>query len=214
MTFDTLLTIALDIAFFAVLGFTLLDYLRQRDRVRLVVVLCFSSVAVVLASAPIRAVVPVLGPALTIIGLPALLGHPALVLWLSSFVRPLPRAALVGAFVAFGALTLAVIALVVTGGTGTSGAAQRSPAVTALIVALIAYFLVLEGAAAAAFALAARTRAGASRSRLATAAVATALFGSALIVVLGASVALTPGSPESAGVNVLVRVVALVSAVG
>ena len=214
MSLDTLLTISLDVAFFAVLAFTLLDYLRQRDRVRLVVVLCFASVAVVLASTPIRAVVPALGPVLTVLGLPALLAHPALVLWLSSFVRPLPRAALVGAFVTFGALTLAVLALVVTGGTGTSGAAQRTPAITALIVALIAYFLVLEGAAAAAFALAARVRAGASRSRLATAAIATALFGTALVVVLGASIALTPGSPASAGVNVLVRVVALVSALG
>jgi signal transduction histidine kinase/DNA-binding response OmpR family regulator len=216
MSLDTLLTIVLDVAFFAVLGFTLIDYLRHRERVRLVVVLCFASVALVLAATPIRTIVPALGPVLTLVALPALLAHPALVLWLASFVRPIPRAALVGAFATCTALAVATLAIVVAGAPGgqAAGSAPRTPALTALIIALLAYFLVLEGAGAVAFALAAKARAGASRSRLVTASIATALFGAALVVVLTASVVLTPGSPASAGTNALVRVVALLSALG
>jgi signal transduction histidine kinase/CheY-like chemotaxis protein len=208
MTFDTLLTIALDGAFFAVLAFTLRDYIRHRDRVRLVVVLVFASLAVVLAATPLRAVLPALGPVLALVSLPALLAHPLLVLWLASYVRPIPRAALLGASGAFIAL-VGAMAIVLAEGSG-----QRTPLLTALAIALLAYFLFLEGAAAIAFAMAARERAGASRSRLATAALATALFGIALVVVLAASVAVERDSPASAVTNVIVRVVALLSALG
>ena len=43
MSFDAILTIALDIAFFAIFGFTLVDYLRHRERVRLVIMLVFGA---------------------------------------------------------------------------------------------------------------------------------------------------------------------------
>jgi signal transduction histidine kinase/CheY-like chemotaxis protein len=214
MTLDTLLTIALDAAFFAVLGFTLLDYLRHRDRVRLVVVLVFASLSVVLAATPLRTLVPALGPILTFLTLPALLAQPLLVLWLASFVRPMPRAAMLAATGAFVVLTGALLALIANAGTGAGGAAARGPMLTALIVALLAYFLVLEGAAALAFALAARSRAGASRTRLATAAVATALFGGGLVLVLGASVAATPDSDGKTITDAVVRVILLFSALG
>src|SRR6185369_15072614 len=95
-----------------------------------------------------------------------------------------------------------------------AGTAASSPLVPALVLVLLAYFGLLEGGAAVGFALAARDRAGASRSRLATAAVATGLFGLALLVLLGSSVVTTPGSASSTVVNLVVRAIALFSAVG
>jgi signal transduction histidine kinase/DNA-binding response OmpR family regulator len=215
MTPDTLLTIALDVAFLAVFAFTLRDYLRNRERVRLVIALMFGSLSVVLLATPIRAVLPALGAVVSLVSLPALLVQPVLVLWLGSLVRPMPRAVLLGAVGGFLVLTGAITALVVTGGTGSgTGGAPPSPLVTALVFGLLAYFFVLEGGAAAAFALAARARAGAARSRLITAAVATTLFGAALVIVFAGAVVLAPGSPASATTNVVVRVVALLSALG
>ena len=213
MTFDTLLTIALDAAFFAIFAFTLVDYIRHRDRVRLVIMLVFASLAVVLAAAPIRTVVPVLGPIMAFLTLPALLAQPLLVFWLASFVRNTPRAAVPLAAVAFFVLTGAIVVLVATGPTA-GGSAARSPAFLVVALGLIIYFLVLETAASVAFALAARARAGASRSRLVTAALATALFGAALVIVLVAAIALPAGSEEMGAINIVVRLVALLSAIG
>jgi len=213
MSFDAILTIALDIAFFAIFGFTLVDYLRHRERVRLVIMLVFGSVTLVLAAAPIRAVLPVLGPVLSLLSLPALLAQPVLVLWLASFVRPIPRRALLGAAAAFVALMGGVAAIVVGGQTG-GGADGRTPALVAIALGLLAYFVIVEAGAAIAFALAARDRAGASRSRLVTASLATALFGAALVIILVAGLALPAGSPGVDATNVLVRVVALLSALG
>src|SRR6185295_8805076 len=115
MSSDAILTIALDVAFFAIFGFTLLDYVRHRERVRLVIMLVFGSVTLVLAATPIRAVVPALGPVLSFLTLPGLLAQPVLVLWLASFVRPIPRRALLGAAGAFVALVGAVVAVVAGG---------------------------------------------------------------------------------------------------
>jgi signal transduction histidine kinase/DNA-binding response OmpR family regulator len=216
MTLDALLTVAIDVAFFAIFGFTLLDFFRHRDRVRLVIVLVFASVSVLLAAAPVKAVVPALGQVLAFLSLPALLGQPVLVLLLASFVRPIPRAALIAAVGAFLVLVVTIFALLLTSpaGSGGSGSAAQSPVLTALSLALISYFLVLEGSSAAAFTLAAQSRAGASRSRLLTAAVATALFGGALVVLLGAGLALAPGSELSTSINLVARAIALLSALG
>src|SRR6476646_11357010 len=205
MTFDALLTFALDIAFFAIFGFALLDYLRHRDRVRLVILLVFGSVTIVLAAAPLRAVLPAIGGIFAFLTLPALLAEPVLVLWLASFVRHIPRPALLASVAAFISVTGGVIVLVATNSLGSGGAggtAERSPAIVAIVLALLAYFLVLEAAASIAFALAAQSRAGASRTRLATAALATGLFGAALVIILAAGVVFPQGSDAMAAVNI------------
>jgi signal transduction histidine kinase len=208
MTLDTLLTIALDGAFIAVFGFTLIDYLRHREPVRRAVVLVFACLAAVLISPLIRAVAPGLGTATGIIVLPALLAQPVLVLWLVSLVRPIPRAFLLGAVLSLFAITAGVVALLAG-----SSATRGTPTATVLGLALLVYFAVLEGGAAIGFGLAARERAGASRSRLLTAAIATGLLGAALVVLLGASIATAPGSDTSA-TSVVGRVIALLSAIG
>src|SRR6266536_3038177 len=111
MNLDTLLTIALDVAFFAVFGFTLVDYLRHREPVRRAVVLVFACLAAVLVAPLIRAVAPGVGAATGIIVLPALLAQPVLVLWLVSLVRPVPRAFLLSAALSLIAFTAAIVAL-------------------------------------------------------------------------------------------------------
>jgi signal transduction histidine kinase/DNA-binding response OmpR family regulator len=214
MTFDGLLTAALDIAFFAIFAFTLVDYVRHRERVRLVIMLVFGSVAIVLVATPLRALLPSLGPLIGFLTLPGLLAQPLLVLWLASFVRPIPRRALVAASGAFVALVGGTLVLVASGRSGAEGGALRNPALVAIALGLLAYFVIVEAGAAIAFALAARDRAGASRSRLVTAGLATGLFGAALVIILVAGLALPAGSPQMDATNVLVRVVALLSALG
>jgi len=208
MSFDTFLTIALDATFFVVFGVTLLDYVRHRERVRLAVALVFASLATVLAVPLLRLVMPGIGAALGLLVAPALLAHPVLVLWLASFVQPVSRLALAAAGASCVALTVAFVALMA------GGVTSGSPAVLTLGAALVGYFFLVEGAAAVAFALAARRRAGASRTRLMTAAVATGLFALALVVLLGGTFVAAPGSGASASINVVVRVVAILSALG
>jgi signal transduction histidine kinase/DNA-binding response OmpR family regulator len=208
MSLDTLLTAALDGAFFLVFAFTLVDYLRARDRLRLAVMLVFASLSIVLAVPLIRAVAPGIAPVAGVLTGPALLAQPVLVLWLVSFVRHVPRVALLAAGVAFVALNALYFALLA------GGLTAPSPAVTALALALLAYFLILEGAAAIGFALAARRRAGASRSRLMIAAVATALLGTALVVLLGGGLVGGAGSTTTATTSLVARVMALLSALG
>jgi hypothetical protein len=45
MNLDSILTVALDVAFFAVFGLTLVDHVRHRARVRLAIMLVFATVA-------------------------------------------------------------------------------------------------------------------------------------------------------------------------
>ncbi|HUQ44073.1 MAG TPA: response regulator [Candidatus Limnocylindria bacterium] len=208
MTPDALLTVAIDVAYIGVFTITLVDWIRHRGPVRRAVVLLFLSTALVLSIPLIQKLVPAIAPASGILVICALLAQPALVLWLVSYVRPVPRIALAVAFAAF---------LVLSGAFGLllSGPGTRPPSVVAaLAVASLMYFAVVDGAAAIGFALAARTRAGVSRSRLTTAAAATAMLGIAVMLLLGGSVVLERSSSESAAIGVVVRVVALLSAVG
>ena len=207
MSITDLLNVALNLGFLAVFAFTLADYLRHREPVRRAIVLVFLSLIVVLFTPIITAVVPAARPILGLATVLGLLIQPVLVLWLVSYVRPVPRLALGLSLVAFVGLTAAFFLLIGLG-------ASATPLLTILAIALVAYFAVLEGAAAVGFALAARVRAGASRSRLAIASVATALLGLALVILLGRSVAIAPGSSVYAAADIVARLIALLSALG
>jgi signal transduction histidine kinase/CheY-like chemotaxis protein len=208
MSLDTLLTVALDLAYFAVFGACLVDWLRHRGAVRRAVVLVFASTAVVLGAPLVTLAWPAAGPAAGVLVVPALFAQPVLVLWLVSHVRPMPRAVLVAGFAAFAALTGGLMYLAAV------GVEPRSFLVVAYAGAAVGYFALLEGAAALGFAQAARQRAGASRSRLLTAAASTGLFGLAVVVLLGGGLINTPGSEGSAAASVLARAIALVAALG
>lgn len=208
MTFDGLLTATLDIAYFSVFGFTLRDYLRRREPVGVAVVAVFGSLALVLAVSVVSLVAPAVGKALGVVSLPAFLAHPLLALWLVNHFRPFPRAFLLGGVVAFVALMGLLVYAVVAGVTSISPVAGFI-----LVVVFLAYFLGFELAAALGLALAARRRAGASRFRLAIAAISTALFGIAVVILIVGGV-LAAGSPAANAVSIIVRLVALVAAFG
>ncbi len=208
MTFDTVLNIALDLAFFAVFALTLVDYLRHREPVRRTVVLVFASLAIVLGGPLISEVVPALASILGALSLAALLAQPVLVLWLVSFVRPMPRLALALAAAAGVGIIIAFFVLLAARVT------PGSPIVLLLAVVLVAYFAVLEGTAAVGFARAARRRAGASRTRLLTASLATALLGLAVVFLLAAGVVASSSDETTAAVSAVARVMALLSALG
>jgi signal transduction histidine kinase/DNA-binding response OmpR family regulator len=208
MSFDTLLTVALDLAYFAVFGACLADWARHRGAVRRAVVFVFASTAIVLAAPLVTLVWPAAGPVAGAFVVPALFAQPVLVLWLVSYVRPVPPPILGAGVAAFGALSGGFMYL------GAVGVEPRSLVFVAYAIAAVAYFALLDGAAALGFALAARQRAGASRSRLLTAAAATGLFGLAVVVVLGGGLVNAPGSEGSAMASVLARAIALVAALG
>jgi signal transduction histidine kinase/DNA-binding response OmpR family regulator len=208
VTLDGLLTAALDIAYFAVFGFTLRDYLRRREPVGLAVVAVFGSLALVLAVSVVAFVAPDVGKAMGIVSLPAFLAQPLLAIWLVNHFRPFPRAFLIGGIVAFVAL---MGLLVYASAAGKDAIAPLAG--FALVVVFLGYFLVFELSAAIGLALAARRRAGASRVRLAIAAISTALFGAAVVILIVGGV-LASGSPAANDVNVIVRLLALVAALG
>ncbi|HET9853374.1 MAG TPA: response regulator [Candidatus Limnocylindrales bacterium] len=208
MTLDALLSIALDLAFFAVFALSLIDWIRHRGAIRRVVVLVFASTAIVLGVPVIRVVLPGIGPGLDALIVPALLAQPVLVLWLVSYTRHVPRALLMTAAAAFVSLTAGLFYL------AAGGVEPRSGLVIALALAALAYFALVDGAAAIGFALAARARAGASRSRLLTAAVATGLLGLAVVFLLAGGVLTSPGSDAAAVSGAVVRVLALLAALG
>ena len=198
MTADAMLTVALDVGYFAAFGLTLLDYVRHRDRVRLAVVLVTASVAVVLALQVLRAagiVPPAPVPQLAVL---ALLAQPFLTLWLVHQLRPVPGWLLLGAA---GGLVLSALAVNLGAGNRTVG------------LFVIAAFVVVEFSGAYLLAREARRRAGPSRARLTLAALATTLFG-AVILVIGAATFAPQDSAIAEAVTLVSRFLALLAAVG
>jgi signal transduction histidine kinase/DNA-binding response OmpR family regulator len=208
VTFDTLLSVALDVAFIGVFALSLVDWIRHRGAIRRAVVLFFGSTAIVLGAPLVRLAVPALGPILSVVTVPALLAQPVLALWLVSYMRRVPRLLLASALGAAIILTAGLFYLAST------GVGPGSAAVNAYAVSALAYFALVDGAAAVGFALAGRARAGASRSRLLTASASTALTGLAVMVLLAGSVVTTPGTESAQASGVLVRVIALFAAIG
>jgi signal transduction histidine kinase/DNA-binding response OmpR family regulator len=206
VTINAVLTAAVDLAFLALFAFTLRDYLRQRERVRLLVVAVFGSLLLVLVAAPIRAVLPAIGGLVSLVSSVGFIAHPLLVIWLVGQFRPLPRWVLpLGIATCIGLLVILL---------GIS--ATRTPVsgfgVAAILLVFTAYYVGYELGAAIGFATEAKRRAGSSRVRLATAAAATALLGFAVaFLILGGVAAGSAGAPI---VTVVVEIVALVAGIG
>src|SRR5919206_1639275 len=208
MTLDTLSSIALDLVYLAVLAATLRDWHRHRDPFRRAVVILFAASSLVLIGPLVRFVVPAATPFVSLVTLPALISLPLLIVWLLSYIRDVPRTVRGAVAAVCVALIVGFFAITAT------GVQTRSPAFSGYAIALLAYFLVVDGAGAVGFGLAARHRAGASRSRLLIAAVATASVGLSIIVLLGFGLATEPGSTGAAAASVVGRVLALLSAFG
>jgi len=208
MTLQGVLTAAIDVSFVALLAFTLRDYLRHRESVKLAVAAVFTSLAVVLLTPVVRGVIPAAGGIASFVSFPALLAQPILTAWLVHHFRPWPRWFLaigIAGFAGVWGVALAASAIGVT---------NLAPnVIAAVVLALVAYYVIYEVAAAFGFATEARHRGGASRTRLTLAAIATGLFGVAMVVLVGGGLAVA-GSPSAGSVTVVVDLVVLVSAAG
>jgi signal transduction histidine kinase/DNA-binding response OmpR family regulator len=208
MDFDDILGVVLDLAYFAIFGFTLRDYLRRRDSLRLAVVAVFASLAAILGASALRELIPGSAAAGGAVSTIAFLASPLLVLWLVYHFRPdLRRLLILGtaAFVVLAALSVALLAL--------PAAPRSGPAGLAFLAGFVVYFTILEVAAALGFAAEATRRRGTSRVRLGIAALATAMLGAAVVVLVIGGIAGAAGA-DSSGVGVIVELVALVAALG
>src|SRR5258706_2940502 len=208
MTVEGVVTVALDVAYIAIFLVTLRDYLRRRDRVRLAVVAVFGSLALVLGISALRSVAPGIAAALSIVSPPAFLAQPILAVWLVHHFRPVPRWFLGLGVVSFLALIGIVVVVSMAG-----PSALSLGSIALILVLLVGYYLAFEIAAAIGFWAEARRRAGTSRLRLGIAALATALFGLAIAVLIVGSVAIA-GTTTSRDLTVGVEGIALIAAIG
>src|SRR5262245_51235481 len=197
MVGDILLNGALDIAFFAVFFLTLADYLRRPDPVRRAVVAVNACVAILLAASVLGQLGLKLPPPVMIASVVALLFHPVATIWLIDQVRRLDRWLVRTVFVGFVA---SVVLLLDASGN------------RALGLLVVGGFVAVELLSAGLLAREGRRRAGSSQSRLYTAAVATGLFGAAILV-LGVG-PLIAGSANAATTSLVARSLALLAAFG
>ena len=215
MTIGDVLTVALDFAYLAVLVVAINQYRRHREPVGLAVVAVFLAVFVVFAASTVGRLLPDIRAVTGIAAFAAFLALPVLTLNLVHYFQAVPAWLLRGSVVLAVLFGIGIVALIV----GAASGLGTGPAL-ALVVAALAFFLVLELIAAAAFLREAMRRSGASRARLVTAAGATALLGAAALLLLVAGLgAGTGGSTSgstggSTAVSTVFPLLALVAAFG
>jgi signal transduction histidine kinase/DNA-binding response OmpR family regulator len=196
---DTLLTVALQGAFFAVFAAVAMRYVRRRTPLNRDLLAVFASVAGLFLLTIVNQLID--GPAwLGSVSGVLLMAQPFLAVRLVKHFAALPRWVVALVFIAF----LGAAALIVRGIAGDR--------VGLLLV--VSYFALANAIAAVAFFLAARDRIGVARVRLVVAGVATLLFG-ACILVAGAGAAVEDGSSNTPNaLAVAARVVALLAGLG
>ena len=194
---DAALSAALELAFFAVFGATLREYLQRGGTLERDICAVFGAVAGLFVLAALGTLSPGALRVATAIGVILLLAEPYLTLRLTAHFRPIDRTSR-AVLLAF----LGAVALYFAGG---------SPLSQPVTLILVGYFVVVELLAATFLTSEARRRTGLARSRLATAASATALFGGAILMLgLGSGA----GSDMVTALNALARLVALLAALG
>jgi signal transduction histidine kinase/DNA-binding response OmpR family regulator len=216
VTVGDVLTVALDFAYLAVLVVAINQYRRHREPVGLAVVAVFLAVFVVFATSTVGRLLPEIRVVTGIAAFAAFLALPVLTLNLVHYFQAVPTWLLRGSVVLGVLFCIGIVALIV----GAASGLGTGPAL-ALVVAALAFFLILELIAAAAFLREAMRRSGASRARLVTAAGATALLGAAALLLLfvaglgagtGGSTGGSTGS--STAVSTIFPLLALVAAFG
>lgn len=166
MTVAELLTQLSRIFFVAIFLLTLIDYLRHKDKIRRDIALMFSCIGAPVLIAVIRSIAGLPATWLAGVGAVILLGQPYVLLRLVRYFRPVPPLLEYGAFLSMIASWAAVITL-------------GTPLPTVLTLAIVAYFVIIDGYAVFAFVQGAFSSAGVTRNRLRFAA-----LGSALLVII------------------------------
>ena len=193
-----LLSLVLQLAFFALFGVAVWRYLRRPGPIELTVVAIFGTVAAVFAISLLGRFVPGASQTLQPVSIVLLLAQPMLIVRLIGLITRLPRWVLPVVFVSFLAAAVGVIL-------------PPEPLVPALFF-LAGYFVVVQGAAAAVLLNESRRRLGLPRVRLLLAGIATALFGLGVAVASAAAAMSVGGAPAEA--QLLGRLFVLAAAIG
>jgi len=186
------ITVGLQLGFFVLFGVSVYQFARRRGPLELSVVAIFGSFAALFLLAFVNALQPALAPLAYPVLILVLFAQPFLIVRLLDQIRPVSatvkRIVILGGIAAWEAVTL----------TPDIAASLGLPQLRQLgVLSACFYFFAVELWAAARMAGHARQRHGVARVRLASAAVATALFGSALLLASLFAITRAPGAPSS-----------------
>ena len=202
------ITIGLQLGFFVLFGVSVYQFARQRGPLELSVVAIFGSFAALFVLSFLNALLPAIAPVARPVLIAVIFAQPYLIVRLLDQIRPVSRAVkrvtILGAVAAWEAIVL--LPPIAT--------ALQLPVLQQVgVVASVFYFFAVEIWAAARMALDSRRRVGVARFRLASAAIATGLYGTALLLAGLASIIRAPGgaSADSTGVT---RTLALIATLG
>ena len=194
---DAVLALVIEVSFAIILAWSLRTWIRQRDPISREVTLVFSALGSIFLLAIIRQVAGTIPEPITRLFVALLLLHPVFLLRLAALIRPVPRALLAVAYVAFAATVLPYMIL---------GNAAPRP----LLLGAAGAFEITETVAAIFLFLAARHRVGAARLRLALAAIATLAI-VILIVVASAGSAITAVTEATTAAARLLAILAAIA---
>ena len=202
------ITIGLQLGFFVLFGVSVYQFARQRGPLELSVVAIFGSFAALFVLSFLNALLPAIAPVARPVLIAIIFAQPYLIVRLLDQIRPVSRAmkrvTILGAVAAWEAIVL--VPPIAT--------ALQLPVLQQVgVLASVFYFFAVEIWAAARMALDSRRRVGVARFRLASAAIATGLYGAALLLAGLASIIRAPGgaSADSTGVT---RTLALIATLG
>ena len=186
------ITIGLQLGFFVLFGVSVFQFARRRGPLELSVVAIFGSFAALFLLAFVNALEPSLAPVAYPVLILLLFAQPFLVVRLLDQIRPVSmtvkRITVLGGIAAWEAITLMPD---IAAATGTPQLRQFG------ILSACFYFFAVELWAAARMAGHSRQRHGIARVRLASAAVATALFGTSLLLASLFAATRAPGASTS-----------------
>ena len=192
--------VALQVAFILIFVVVLVRYLRQPREVHRDLVLVFGCVVALFAIQIATRLLPTLPRGISQLSTVILLLQPFLTLRLAGHFVPVSRQV---AGVALAWFATAVVAVII----GTRG----NPALTLFVVA---YFVAVEGIAAAFLLRSSRYRVGYARTRLRIASAATFLFAAGIFVAGAGSAAATGGATADPSILVLARLLTLAAGIG
>jgi PAS domain S-box-containing protein len=194
-----ILSVLLQLAFYAVFAAAIWRFARRPGKVELAVVAVFSATAAVFSYSLLNTLAPDIGQFFRPLALTLLLAQPLLIFVLIRLIMPLAAWLIPAVIVVF---VIATGALLLPG--------ETTPAAALLVGA---YFITAEGAAAILLLRGSRRRYGIARIRLALAATSTALFGLAILIVsIGAAAA--AGGPTDPTLQFISRIAALLAGIG
>ncbi len=198
------ITAALQIAFYVLFAVSAFQYVRSRGSLEITVLAIFASFAALFALAFLNSLMPDLSAVARPVLVAILYAQPYLIVRLIDQIRPVPRSvtsiALLGSIASWEAVVLLPVAI--------------EQLRTVGVVFAVLFFFAAELGAAAWLARESRRRYGVARLRIASAAIATALFGGAILITGIASIGRPVGVPAPPDVTTVTRLLAVVATLG